>query len=559
MQPGGAATGAAVESEEERNRRLTLLLDGLDLINQGVSVFDSNLKVVAANRSLLTMFGFPQELARPGTDFAEFIRYNAERGEYGPGDPKQQVEERVQLALEFKPHHFERTRPDGTVLTITGVPISHGGWVTIYTDVTELRTHERQLEEQVRAHTLELEDANTRLRQANEELMRANKEQMRLEAALVHAQRMEAVGELTGGLAHNFNNLLTVVINNLMALRDKAGADSGADSGPAPLEAIEPALAAALKGADITRGLLAFARRQALEPSIVEVNRVIANLLARHAMPDMIHVSTETSDDELFTRVDAKQLEHALVNLVLNARDAMAGGGSLVIRSSQRQLNHADAASLEVTPRTYVELRVADTGAGMDEATRSRVFEPFFTTKPDKSGTGLGLSMVYGFVRQSGGAVDISSAPGAGTVVTLLLPLCPPPAHGAAPLPGRRESGGHLVLLVDDNAEVRAVLRRQLDEIGHEVIEAPNGEEALAIIDRVPELAVLVSDVIMPGAMDGRRLAALARQRRPELRVVLVTGYAEGLDEAADRPFTLLRKPCTKEELVAAIAAPPRP
>jgi signal transduction histidine kinase/CheY-like chemotaxis protein len=435
--------------------------------------------------------------------------------------------------------------------------------VTIYTDVTELRTHERQLEEQVRAHTLALEDANTRLRQANEELARANKEQTRLEAALVHAQRMEAVGELTGGLAHNFNNLLTVVINNLIALRDKAGADSGtdsgADSGPAPLEAIEPALAAALKGADITRGLLAFARRQALEPSIVEVNRVIANLLARHAMPDTIHVSTETSDGELFTRVDAKQLEHALLNLVLNARDAMAGGGSLVIRSSQRQLNDAEAASLEITPRTYVELRVADTGAGMDEATRSRVFEPFFTTKPDKSGTGLGLSMVYGFVRQSGGAVDISSAPGAGTVVTLLLPLSPPPGHGAAPLPGKRESDGHLVLLVDDNAEVRAVLRRQLDEIGHEVIEAPNGEEALAIIDRVPELAVLVSDIIMPGAMDGRRLAALARQRRPELRVVLVTGYAEGLDEAADRPFTLLHKPCTKEELAAAIASPPRP
>jgi len=148
MQPVRAAAAAAPEeSDEERNRRFTLLLDGLDLINQGVSVFDSRLKVVAANQRLLAMFGFPKELARPGTDFAEFMRYNAERGEYGPGDANAQVEERVRLALQFKPHHFERTRPDGTIVTVTGVPISHGGWVTIYTDVTQLRNHERELEE----------------------------------------------------------------------------------------------------------------------------------------------------------------------------------------------------------------------------------------------------------------------------------------------------------------------------------------------------------------------------------------------------------------------------
>jgi signal transduction histidine kinase/CheY-like chemotaxis protein len=556
MQPVRAAAAAAPEeSDEERNRRFTLLLDGLDLINQGVSVFDSRLKVVAANQRLLAMFGFPKELARPGTDFAEFMRYNAERGEYGPGDANAQVEERVRLALQFKPHHFERTRPDGTIVTVTGVPISHGGWVTIYTDVTQLRNHERELEEQVRARTLELQDANVRLRQANEELRRANEGQMRLEAALVHAQKMQAVGALTGGLAHNFNNLLTIVISNLAALRDRAAAGASAGS----VESVESALIAALKGADITRRLLAFARRQALEPRIVEVNRLIANLLAlsRHSVPEVIHVSKETAGD-LFTRVDPEQLEHALLNLVLNACDAMPRGGRLVVRSAHRRLGDTDAARLQIAPGGYVELRVEDTGTGMDEATRSRVFEPFFTTKAGEAGSGLGLSMVYGFAQQSEGAVDVCSTPGMGTVVTLLLPGSPPPEPEPQPPPGATPSpaASRLVLLVEDDADVRTVLRRQLTELGYMVIEAQNGEEAIAIIDSVSELGVLVSDIVMPGAMDGRRLAALARERRPDLRTVLVTGYADGLDTQADRPFALLRKPCTKEELAAAIGAP---
>jgi len=561
----GPAAGMPAESEEERSRRFTLLLDGLDLINQGVTVFDSRLKVVAANQRLLTMFGFPKELARPGTDFVEFIRFNAERGEYGPGDPDAQVEERVRLAMQFAPHHFERTRPNGTIVTVTGVPISHGGWVTIYTDVTDLRNNRRRLEEQVRMRTLELQDANRRLQQANEELTHANAEQKRLEAALVHAQKMEAVGALTGGLAHSFNNLLTIVISNLAALRDHAspGPNMGAASAAnaASVEAVETALIAALKGADITQRLLAFARRQALEPRVVEVNRLIANLLAlsRHSMPEFIHIATESAPAELFTRVDPEQLEHALLNLVLNSRDAMPRGGTLAVRTARRQLNEADASELQVAPGGYVELRVADTGSGMDEVTRLRVFEPFFTTKSGEAGSGLGLSMVYGFVQQSGGAVHIQSTPGAGTVVTLLLPASPPPEKEPEPCPGTGSSteGSRLVLLVEDDLNVRTVLRRQLTELGFMVIEAPGGEEAVGIIDSVSELGVLVSDIVMPGAMDGRRLAALAKKRRPDLRTVLVTGYADGLDTQADRPFVLLRKPCTKEELAAAIAMAP--
>jgi CheY-like chemotaxis protein len=325
------------------------------------------------------------------------------------------------------------------------------------------------------------------------------------------------------------------------------------------MEFIRPAFVAALKGADITRRLLAFARRQTLEPSVVEINSLLGNLisLSRHFLPLTIPIS-ELAPFELYTRVDRDQLEQAFINLVLNARDAMPRGGSLMVHTASRLVHKAEAAELELTPARYVEIRVKDTGKGMDRATLSRVFEPFFTTKRFGTGSGLGLSMVYGFVKQSGGAVHIDSTPGRGTTVTLLLPASPSPTRpDAHPLPGARPSAGaaRLVLLVDDDADVRTAIRRLLTEIGHVVIEATAGEEALAIIDAAPELAILVCDIVMPGAMDGRRLAELARQRRPGLRVVLVTGHADGLEVQDGRqpPFTVLRKPCTKEELAAAI------
>jgi CheY-like chemotaxis protein len=205
---------------------------------------------------------------------------------------------------------------------------------------------------------------------------------------------------------------------------------------------------------------------------------------------------------------------------------------------------------------------VEDTGTGMDEVTRSRAFEPFFTSKQFGSGSGLGLSMVYGFVKQSGGAVYINSEPGKGATVTLLLPASVTPT-GFDLLQSRGQrasvSSPRLVLLVDDDAEVRSVIRRQLQDIGHIVIEAAVGDKALAVIDNNPQVSVLVSDIVMPGAINGRRLAKLAKQRRPGLRVVLVTGFADGVEVqgAQDRSFTLLRKPSTKDELAAAIEAPP--
>jgi signal transduction histidine kinase len=532
----------------EERRRLALLVAGLDLIDQGITVMDGDLRLVAASRGLFKLFGFPPEMSRVGTPFADFVRYNAERREYGEGDVEKIVAEQVRLARQLKPHVTERIRPDGTVIAIQSSPLPKGGWVTIYTDVTQERAHERR----IREHSEELD---RRVRERTAELEAAN-------AVLVHAQKMEAVGQLTGGLAHDFNNLLTIMISNLRLMRDRA-AKAGI------MEFLEPALAAAQKGAGITRRLLAFARRQRLEPRIVEVNGHIANLLSlsRHSLPSTIRISTQPAPFELHTRVDPEQLEHAFLNLVLNARDAMPGGGSLVVHTASRLVHNVEAAELELVPGRYVEIRVEDSGMGMDEATRSRAFEPFFTSKQAGGGSGLGLSMVYGFVKQSGGTAHISSTPGRGTTVTLLLPASSAPSRSDARFDARRLQGSRqsvassrLVLLVEDNADVRAAIRRQLTDIGHLVIEAPAGDEALAVIDNVPQLSVLVSDIVMPGAMDGRRLADLAKQRRPGLRVVLVTGYADGLDVQGGRhrSFTLLRKPCTKEELAAAIETAPQ-
>jgi signal transduction histidine kinase len=561
IHPAAAAVATLVDLLEER-RHFALLQAGLDQIDQGIAVMDRDLKIVAANRGLFKLFGFPPEMSRVGTPLADLIRYNAERGEYGEGDVEELVAEQVRLASQVEPYETERTRPDGTVIAVKTSPLPNGGWMTIYTDVTQRRASERKVQEQnkVQEHNGELDRVRNRSGGKPEvDKETDSSERKRLEAVLVHAQKMEAAGELTGGLAHDFNNLLTIVISNLAVLRDRA---AKADM----MEFVAPALVAALKGADITRRLLAFARRQKLEPRIIEVNQLIDKLLslARHSLPLVISISRHPTPFELHTRVDPERLEHVLLNLVLNARDAMPRGGSLAVHSASRLVHNTQAGELELVPGRYVEIRVEDTGVGMDPATRSRAFEPFFTSKQFGNGSGLGLSVVYGFVKQSGGAVNISSAPGKGTTVTLLLPASPAPPRpnnvSQLPVAGQSVGSSRLVLLVEDDADVRTALRRQLTDIGHMVIEATAGDEALAIIDNVPELSALVSDIVMPGAMDGRRLAHLAKKKRPALRVVLVTGYAQGLDMQGGRhrSFTVLLKPCTKEELATAIETAPQ-
>ncbi|HYD68867.1 PAS-domain containing protein [Azospirillum sp.] len=652
------------EGEDDAARRLALLQAGLDHIDQGFTVIDADLRLVGWNERFLSLLEFPAAMARVGTPFADFMRFNAERGEYGPGDVETLVAERVRAAAEFRPHAFERERPNGRIIAVRGTPLPGRGFVTIYTDVTEQRRHERlilerneELDRRVRERTAELESTRERLRLITDavpaniayidrggvyrfanrgyadwfghtkdsilgrtveevlgpalfavighQLERAATgrrvsyeytmeqpgrgrvhahsdivpeydeagavvgffvlssdvtEQKRTETALIHAQKMEAVGKLTGGLAHDFNNLLTIVIGNLAALRDRL--DGRFEGGVADAEAVrdglEPALRAARRGADITRRLLAFSRRQPLEPRPVEVDRLVRGTvgLLQRSLPPAIAIRVEDPATPPVAEVDPHQLENALLNLAFNARDAMPGGGCLTFATDTVELDPPAAGEAEVAPGAYVRITVADTGLGMDEATLEQAFEPFFTSKGLGAGSGLGLSQVYGFVKQSGGGIRMDSAPGAGTTATLLLPLShravvPPGPKPAAPAPcasGERR----LVLLVEDDAEVRRVIRRQLVDLGHLVVEADSGAEAARLLDAAPEVAVLVSDVMMPGGLGGRELAALARAKRPDLRVVLISGYADGM-EGGDTP--ILHKPFTRDDLAAAIGA----
>ena len=516
-----------------------LLQSGLDHINQGITVADSQLRLVGWNRRFFSLLDFPEDLARLGTPFDAFIRWNAERGEYGPGDVEELVAQRVQAAHSFAPHYFERVRPSGQIIAVRGEPLPQGGFVTVYTDITEQRRQERlaqerndELELRIRARTAELQASNDQLRSAvavQEEAARAQRrseaqlrlitdavpaliayvdrdfryrfanrryaerfgltkdsiigqsvrevlghsvhqsirpyleaagegrevtyeyvidvpdrekrhmrstvvpelneqrevagyfvlsfdvtDQKRADAALVQAQKMEAVGQLTGGLAHDFNNLLTVIFGNLAALQGRVGSELFR-------EYVDPAIRASQRGVSITRRLLAFARRQELEPVGVDVASLIAGSveLLRRSLPSRIAIEFSADGAGWPALADPHQLENAIVNLALNARDAMAEGGVLTIHVTTETIaEHLG----ERVPGEYVRISVSDAGIGMDAHTLARAFEPFFTTKPFGSGSGLGLSMVYGFVQQSGGHIQIRSEAGKGTTVTMHLP-----------------------------------------------------------------------------------------------------------------------------------------
>ena len=382
-------------------------------------------------------------------------------------------------------------------------------------------------------------------------------EQRRTQGALAQAQKMEAIGQLTGGLAHDFNNMLTVVMGNLQGLVDALG------DHPAVAEYVEPALAAAEGGAGLIRRLLAFSRQQPLAPVVVEVNELVLDMarMIRRSLPSTITVSTASRDVDLRALVDPNQLESALLNLALNARDAMPNGGELRIECSLECIEGAAAADLELPPGCYVQITVADNGTGMDGATLARVFEPFFTTKKFGLGSGLGMAMVYGFIKQSGGGVRIRSRQAVGTTVSLLLTQAPRAA--AAGEPALLASGarirpleGRLVLLVEDDDKVRDVVRKQLSALGCAVLEAESGHEAADMVENIPAIAIVLSDIVMPGGMDGRALARFVRRFRPELPVVLMSGYADkaatGLEDSA---LPVLAKPFTQELLLEALHA----
>ena len=423
------------------------------------------------------------------------------------------------------------------------------------------RTLERRVEErtaEIAAANAALSASNTELALAAQRLQEEIEERQRVEAVLRQAQKMEAVGELTGGIAHDFNNLLTVIIGNLDTLRRQTG-----DQDEGARVRLDAALAAAGRAASLTERLLAFARRQTLEPKVIDANRLVTGMddLLRRALGPQVVLETVLAAGPWHVHADPNQLENALLNLAINARDAMPAGGRLTIETANAELDTAYAAAhVDVVPGQYVAIAVTDTGSGMPAWVKERAFEPFFTTKEAGRGTGLGLSQVYGFVKQSGGHVKIYSEPGSGTTVRLYLPKSTAMAvddetRHARERPGQ-VSPGLSVLVVEDDPFVRLFAVGALEELGYRALEAPNGQIALDILGREPAIGLLLTDVGLPG-MDGRKLAEAARRLRPELRVLFMTGFARNAivhNGVLDPGVSFVAKPFTVDLLARKLA-----
>jgi PAS domain S-box-containing protein len=478
----------------------------------GVLVVDAHNTKILQNRRLNEMMRLPEDIAadpddtRQRTFVSRFIKEPdrfLEKIDYLNSHPDEVTRDEVELV-------------DGTILDRYSAPVrdkagAYYGRIWTFRDITQ----SRQFEEQSR-----------------------------------QAQKMESIGQLTGGIAHDFNNLLTVILGCSEFLGEEL------KENPRQQRMARMILEAAQRGAELTHRMLAFARRQALKPQPVDVNQLITNLesfLSRTLNAD-IELRVLPAPVPCTALIDPTQLESALLNLCVNARDAMTGGGKLIVETGRAALD-ADYAAQNpgVIPGEYVLVAVSDTGSGIDPEIIDRVFDPFFTTKSVGRGTGLGLSMVYGFAKQSQGHVKIYSELGRGTSVKLYLPIA---AEDSLPIPLDQEPpvdlrGSELVLLVEDNAPVREYAHAQLLHLGYRVLEAGGGREALEILAAHPEIALLFTDVVMPG-MNGHELATAARNLKPGLKVLYCSGYAEHaamLHGALDGAEQLLNKPYSRIEL----------
>lgn len=659
--------------------RYDALQAALDLIDQGITLVDKDLRLLAWNRCFLRLLDFPAKMAYAGAPFESFIRYNAQRGEYGPGDPEQQTQARMAAAHAFTTHEHIWIRPNGTVVSIRGIPVPEHGWITLYSDITAstrrealIREQNQLLETRFAERTAELMQTNADLREALEhnkaiaQSLARSEGRMRLitdsipallayfghdrryhyvnrgyrdwfgldpakpesirareylgeetysrirpyvmqavkgtavtfeyELKTIHrglrvartslipettpegevigcfeltfdvtderlahdrmarAQKMEALGLLTGGLAHDFNNILTVVQGNLSALAEIPALS------PYLQEYLRPAMDAARRGSDLIRGLLSFARKHPLSSQVEDLNVCLANTvtLLRGVLPDTLRLLTEHHPEPVFVRLDPNQLQDALLNLALNARDATDGKGQIAIRCNVIGLEHRTAATLGICPGAYARISVEDNGCGMDQATMDRVFEPFFSTKASGQGSGMGMSMVYGFVQQSAGAIELRSSAGEGTTVSMLFPLHETESttaftnHGAPPPEIPSEGRCGLALLVEDDLGVRQLLRRELLDIGFSVVEAENGEEAINLIDHIPNIQLVLSDVVMPGHWDGLAVVAHAHAKGSIPHIILMSAFIPHGTTPAHQPF--LQKPFSRAELLKTLA-----
>ncbi len=493
------------------------LSSAIESIPEGFILYDQDDKFVMCNDAFKAFYPQITDTLVPGVSLEDLARVAFERGAITTA--AENVEDWVKLRLmQQKTGHgsFEQELRDGRWL-LCGVRKTAGGYtVGIHTDITEIK-------------------------QTGEDLRQA--------------QKMEAIGQLTGGVAHDFNNLLAVIMGNLELLQARTEPDGKIATFAAR------AAAAAQRGADLTSRLLAFSRKQPLQPVSISIQQLVESmheLLAR-TLGETIEVELVVGADLWQCKVDPGQLENAILNLSINARDAMPLGGRLTIRISNTRIDDGFADSLEnVKPGEYVHLAIGDTGTGMSAEVIEQAFEPFFTTKEVGKGSGLGLSMIYGFVKQSDGHLNIQSEPGVGTTVDLYLPRSAT-ATGALKTKNMRvavdtAARGESVMVIEDDADVRAVTVSFLDELGYDVSEAGTGEAALEQFRRNGKVDLLVADVILPGGMDGRELADKASSLLPGLKVLYISGYTKDAMihyGRLDDDVQLLVKPFTKADLAA--------
>ena len=414
-----------------------------------------------------------------------------------------------------------------------------------------LRRLNQQLEQRVSDRTAALEESNRRLQAEIEE-------RRRTETALRLAEKMELVGQLTGGIAHDFNNLLTVIAGNLELLHDAASAGEPLD--PARLaRRIATAQNATQQAARLTRRLLVLSRRDDPRPVPARLGRIVAGLeeFLRRSLGERISLELSIDPDGWSCRIDEVQFETAVLNLAVNARDAMPGGGHFAIRTQNVRIGKGDP-SADIPPGEYVLLNVSDTGAGMDPEVLEHAFEPFFTTKEVGKGSGLGLSQVHSFVAVAGGHLKVDSTPGLGTRFSLYFPRSreeerrgPYAAADETIDPGE----GQTILVVEDDPDVLDIALKTIGMLGYDVTTAPNGPQALAVLRSGRRIDLLFTDVVMPDGINGYELAAAARAINPEIKVLLTSGYSAGQRPKHDPMLPILNKPYTRNQLAASLRA----
>jgi PAS domain S-box-containing protein len=503
-----------VKSSETKLR--SLMDTVLDTVVDGLITIDRHGVIQSYNKACVSLFGYaPDEVIGQNVRVLMPEPYHAEHDRYVAAYLETGVPQIIGIGREVVGRRKDETTFPMELAVGESAEGGNHAFVGIVRDVTERREAEKQREQ---------------LRQA---------------------QKMEAVGQLTGGLAHDFNNLLAIIIGNLDLLRELRPADAVTD------ELARDALDSALRGADLTRRLLAFARRQPLQPERADINELIGAIvkLLTRTLGENIAIELALAPNLWPVRIDRAQFEAVIANLATNARDAMPRGGSLLIDMQNDRLDAAYAAShTEVTPGDYVAVQVSDSGCGMPPEIVTRIFEPFFTTKEQGKGTGLGLSMVFGFMKQIGGHVTVYSEPRKGTTFRLYLPRADEVEAATEERSQTRivRGGNETILVVEDNPGLRRIVLRQLSEAGYHVLEAADAESAMAFINGTESIHLLLTDVVMPGDMDGRELAQAAVARRPQLRTLLTSGFPDARLAGTAlhaRGSRLLSKPYRKEEL----------